>query len=196
MKLFEYADSFAELFDNLDAIAEYEPQVNEDGQYVDDDGNIITDVEAYRTEMLNAWFDTLDGIEQEFEVKAENIACFIKQLDGELEMLKKQKAVFERRRKAKENQLNSMESYLLKCMQKIGRTKLETAKAKVSIRNNPESAQFENEKAFIGWAKENAPKLLNYGEPKIYKNSVKAALKAGEKLPGATLGRTQSLSVK
>lgn len=196
MKLYEYADSFSQLFDEFDAIADFEPAQNDAGQYIDDDGNIIPDLAAYKADMQQAWFDTLDGIEEGFEVKAENIACFIKQLDGELEMLKKQKAAFERRRKAKETQLEGMRNYLLTCMQKIGRTKIETPLAKISIRNNAESAQFVSEDAFIKWAKDNATELLNYGEPTIYKTLVKNELKAGKELPGASLGRTQSLSIK
>ena len=196
MKLYEYSENFAQLFDSLDAIADYEPQKNEDGQYVDDDGSVIPDIEAYKADMQTAWFDTLDAIEGEFELKAENIACYIKQVAGELEMLKKEKAAFERRRKSKENQFNSLKNYLLDCMQKIKRTKIETARTKISIRNNAESAQFENEKAFIQWAKKNADDLLNYGEPTIGKTAVKKALQDGRKLPGASLGRSQSLIIK
>lgn len=196
MKLFEYSETFAELFDSFDAICGYEPEQNENGQYIDDDGNIIPDPDAYIKDMQTAWFDTLDGIEEEFECKAENIACYIKQLDGELELLKKQKAAFERRRKAKENQLARMKDYLLVCMQKINRKSVETALAKITVKNNAESAQFADEKDFIKWAKDNAPELLNYGEPTIYKTLVKNALKSGRELPGASLGRTQSLTIK
>ena len=196
MKLFEYSETFAQLFDSFDVICGYEPEQNENGQYIDDDGNIIPDPDAYIKDMQTAWFDTLDGIEEEFECKAENIACYIKQLDGELELLKKQKAAFKRRRKAKENQLARMKDYLLVCMQKINRKSVETALAKITVKNNAESAQFADEKDFIKWAKDNAPELLNYGEPTIYKTLVKNALKSGRELPGASLGRTQSLTIK
>lgn len=196
MKLYDYADDFAKLFDSFDAIAEYEPEKNEDGQYIDDDGNIISDPEAYKADQLQAWFDTLDGIEEGFEVKAENVACYIKQLSGELEMLEKEKAAFERRRKAKKNQLERMKNYLMSCMQKINRTSIALDRATITVRNNAESAKFVDEKAFIKWAKTNAPDLLNYGEPTIYKTLVKTALKSGRVLPGAALGRTQSLVIK
>ena len=196
MKLYEYADVFAALFDSLDSIADYEPNKNDSGELVDDDGSVITDLEAYKAEMQQAWFDTLEGIEGEFEVKAENIACFIKQLSGELDMLKKEKAAFERRRKAKERQIEWLKTYLLTCMQKIHRVKIETGRATISIRNNAESARFESEKAFVEWAVKNAETLLRYAEPEINKTAVKIALKAGEKLPGAALERTQSITIK
>lgn len=196
MRLHNYADIYVQLFDSYDDIMDHEPEINENGEYLDDDGNIIPDIEAYRADMQTAWFDTLDGIETEFEQKAENIACYIEQLEGELAMLERKKAATERRRKAKANHLKAMKSYLLDCMQKIGRTRFETGNVKVTIRNNPEAPQFENEREFIKWAKENAPELLNYGEPKIYKTSVKDVLRSGVDLPGVVLGRTQSLVIK
>lgn len=197
MKLYEYADSFSQLFDEFDAIADFEPAQNDAGQYIDDDGNIIPDLTAYKADMQQAWFDTLDGIEEGFEVKAENIACFIKQLDGELEMLKKQKAAFERRRKAKETQLEGIKNYLLTCMQKVGRAKIDTTMASISVRNNPESAKFDSEKDFISMCiRNNLDDYLRYKEPEINKTAVKTALKSGIAIPGAALERKQGLVIK
>lgn len=197
MKLYDYAYNYAELFDRFDAIADYEPEKNDEGQYIDDDGNIIPDIDAYRAEMQTAWFDTLDGIEGEFDIKAENIACFIKQLEGDLELLKKQKAAFERRRKAKENQLERIKTYLLDCMNKTKRTKIDMPKAKISVRNNAESADILDEKSFVAMCiKRNLKEYLRFKEPDINKTAVKNALKAGEAIPGAELKRTQSLVIK
>lgn len=197
MKLYEYAYQFAELFDSLDAIADYIPEQDENGQYIDDDGNIIPDLDAYRAEMQTAWFDTLDGIEGEFDIKAENIACYIKQLSGDVELLKKEKASIDRRKKAKENQLESMKRYLLECMKKTKRLKIETPKAKISVKNNQETSRFENEKAFIKMCMEkNLEEYLRYKDPEINKTAVKNALRSGEIVPGAQLERTQSLIIK
>jgi hypothetical protein len=197
MKLYEYAYQFAELFDSLDAIADYIPEQDENGQYIDDDGNIISDVDSYKSDMQTAWFDTLDGIEGEFDIKAENIACYIKQLSGDVELLKKEKASIDRRKKAKENQLESMKRYLLECMKKTKRLKIETPKAKISVKNNQETSRFENEKAFIKMCMEkNLEEYLRYKDPEINKTAVKNALRSGEIVPGAQLERTQSLIIK
>lgn len=197
MRLFDYAEQFEELFDSFDAIADYEPETNENGQYIDDDGNIITDLDAYRAEMQTAWFDTLDGIEGEFDIKAENIACFIKQIEGDLELIKKQKAAFERRRKAKENQLERMKDYLLECMNKTKRSKIDMPKAKITVKNNAESAKFDSEKDFIKMCMSKGfDDYLRYKDPEINKTAVKFALKSGQIIPGARLGRTQSLIIK
>ena len=88
MKLYESASMFAELFEKFDNICNFEPEKNELGEYIDAAGNVISDVNAYRQEIQEAWFDTLDGIEEDFEEKAENIAAFIKSLSAEAEDLK------------------------------------------------------------------------------------------------------------
>ena len=197
MKLYEYAETFAQLFDSFDAIADFEPDTNEDGQYIDDDGRIIPDLDAYRADMQMAWFDTLEGIEGEFDIKAENIACYIKQLEGDLELLKKQKAAFERRRRAKENQLEGIKKYLLECMQKTKRQKLETERAVITVRNNAESVQFFSEVEFIRMCMNGGLEdYLRYKTPEINRTAVKSALKSGKLLPGAELKRSQSLVIK
>lgn len=197
MKLYDYAEQFEGLFDSFDAFADYEPVTDENGQYIDDDGNIIPDLDAYRAEMQTAWFDTLDAIEGEFDIKAENIACFIKQLEGDLELIKKQKAAFERRRKTKENQLERMKDYLLECMNKSKRSKIDMPKAKITVKNNAESAKFDSEKDFIKMCmSKGLDDYLRYKDPEINKMAVKNALRSGEIVPGAQLERTQSLIIK
>ena len=61
--LYDITGRFAELFDAFDAINDYEPDTNADGEYIDDDGEVIADLEAYKADMLTMWFDTLEGIE-------------------------------------------------------------------------------------------------------------------------------------
>lgn len=45
--LYDITGRFAELFDAFDAINDYEPDTNADGEYIDDDGEVIADLEAY-----------------------------------------------------------------------------------------------------------------------------------------------------
>lgn len=196
MRLFDYADNFADLFDSFDAITEFEPQINENGEYIDDDGNIITDLADFKKSMLQAWYDTLDGIEEGFEAKAENIACYLKQLSGELEMLKQQKAAFERRRKSKENQIEGLQNYLIRCMEKINRKSIDAPKAKITVKLNPEAAEVIDEALFKKWAAANAPEYLRPKDPDINKTKLKADLKLGKEIPLAELKRKKSLTIK
>ena len=108
MKLYELSTDFSRLFDDFDAICSYEPEKSESGDYIDDGGSIIEDLAAYRQELQEAWFDTLDGIEQEFEDKAENVAAYIKSLKAEADDLKEEEAALNRRRKVKENQIDRL----------------------------------------------------------------------------------------
>lgn len=197
MKLYELSTDFSRLFDDFDAICSYEPEKSESGDYIDDGGSIIEDLAAYRQELQEAWFDTLDGIEQEFEDKAENVAAYIKSLKAEADDLKEEEAALNRRRKVKENQIDRLKDYLLHSMMTINRTKIDTPKAKLSIRNNAESVQFDDENDFITRCElAGADDFLRYKKPEIDKTEVKAALKRGEQIEGARLIRTKSLIIK
>ena len=48
MKLYELSATFADLFDRFDEINSYTPDTDADGNYIGDDGEIITDLEALR----------------------------------------------------------------------------------------------------------------------------------------------------
>ena len=189
MKLYEISNQFSNLFEQLDAISSYEPSKTNSGLYADDDGNVIIDLEAYKEDMITALFDTLDGIEQELEIKAESIAVHIKELNAEAEQLKAEEKSLKKRRLAKEFQSDKLKEYLICCMNIAGCKKIDRPKALVSVRTNAESVCIADEKAFIGWAMQNNDSLLKYSEPEVKKTEVKNLLKSGEKVPYATLQR-------
>ena len=196
MKLYESSGIFAQLFDDFEDLCS-EPEKNENGDYIDDNGSVISDIAAYLRERQEAWFDTLTGIEEEFDVKAENIAAYIKSLKAEADALKAEEITLNRRRKVKENQIYRLKDYLLHSMRTINRTKIDTPKAKLSIRNNAESGQFDDENEFSTRCElAGADDFLRYKKPEIDKTEVKAALKRGERIEGARLIRTQSLIIK
>lgn len=197
MKLYDYAGAFAEMFDNFDAICSYEMKSNELGEPVDDDGNVISDVEAYMEESRNAWFDVLCRIEGEFEQKAENVAAYIKSLNAEINDLKDEEKSLKSRRQVKERQSEWLKNYLLSNMQTIGRTKIDRPMAKLSIRQNAESVQIADEKEFVRMCEEKElDRFLRFKAPEIDKSAVKKALQSGQKVQGAWLTRTQSLIIK
>ena len=196
MKLYESAGVFARLFEDFEDLCA-EPEKNENGDYIDQFGTVISDVAAYLQERQEAWFDTLSGIEEEFDVKAENVAAYIKSLKAEADALKAEEAALSRRRKAKENQLERMKAYLLENMLLINRQKIDTPRAKLSIRTNPESVQFDDENEFITMCEKTGMEdYLRYKAPEINKTAVKERLKSGLVLDGVRLIRTQSLIIK
>ena len=196
MKLYELTESFAELFSQFEDINEYEPDTDADGQPIDGNGDIIEDVEAYKEKMLTAWFDTLEGIEGEFDEKAESIAVYIKQLKAEANILKFEKSAIAKRQSQKERQVKSLETYLFNSMKAIGRNKVDMPKAVVAIRNNAPSFVVDDEIKFVNWAQKNNDNLLKYEMPSIKKNDVKALCKKGEKIPFVHMESKQSLNIK
>ena len=176
MKLSELTLDFAQLFDRFDEISKL-------------DG----DAEEYK----QAWFDTLSGIEEEFEVKAENIGAYIKELTAAAKYLKAEEEALSKRRRAKEKQAEWLKKYLLESMQAIGRKKIDRPMAVLSIRTNPESVRFDDENAFITLCQRNgSDDYLRYKAPEINRSAVKEALQAGQKIEGASLIRTQTVTIK
>ena len=194
MRLYEMSAEFAALFDGLDSISAWEPTIV-DGIAVDDDGVVIEDVAEYKDKWIADWLDKLMKVEADFEVKAENIACFIKELSGEAETLRKEKKSVSSRLDAKTHLIDRLKTMLVENMTAIGRKKIDMPKAKISLRNNQETAQFLHEKEFISWANMNRPDLLKY-TPEINRTAVKNALQNGDKIQGAVLGRTVSAIIK
>ncbi len=197
MTLYELTDEISMIADNLEATLAWEPDTDADGRPIDDDGNIIENVEAYRTEMLAAWRDTLAAVDCEFDTKAGNIAAYIKNLKAEAELLHREERALRSRRAVKEKALDRMVDYLLGEMEQIGKRKIDTPQALISIRNNAESVSVEDEKGFIEWAQTNErDDLLKYAAPEIRKSEVRKFIQGGGEVPCARLVRTQSLIVK
>ena len=182
MKLYELTGDFAELFERFDEIDNWEPDTDEDGSPIDDNGNVIENVTAYKEAMLQAWFNTLEGIEELFEDKAVNIAMYIKNLRSDAEQLKAEKLRLEKRQSSKNKAADRLEEYLFNSMQAIGRTVIDRPQALIKIKQNPESTVIDDERRFIEWAEStNHDNLLKYEQPTIRKNDVKALIRKEDK---------------
>lgn len=196
MKLYELSNAFAELFDQFDEIDSYTPDTDADGRYIDADGNIIENLEALRERYRAAWFDTLTAIEEEFDVKAENVAVYIKSLNAEIKALKAEEDALKRRRMAFEKSVERLKGYLLGSMHTVGRLKIDMPRAKLSVRKNAESLVVDDDLRFIEWAQAHNDSLLKYSLPEIRKTDAKKLVQAGEQLPFVHLTRTESLMIK
>ena len=171
MKLYEYAEDFKALFDSLDDMSGDE-------------------------ELEQAWFDTLESVEAEFDDKAENVIAFIKELNAQAAALKEQEKAFAERRRTKEHHAERLKKYLLGCMNTVGRKKIDRPMGCASVRNTPESPHFEDEAAFADWALANDSSLLRFRPPEIDKTAVKKYLQAGHEIDGVRLERSQSVIIK
>lgn len=194
-RLFDISAEFSQLFDQYDNIQEMEFDCNEAGEPVDAEGNVI-DPETFRADMLQAWFDTLEGIEGEFETKAENVAQYIKSLKAMEADLKEEEAKLNRRRKVYTRKIENMVTYMKNCMLMMNLKKVETSKAKITLRNNAPSLVITDEGKFIDMLQEHGrDDLLKYTAPTINKTEVKKLIKNGEQFEGACLEASQSLII-
>lgn len=196
MKLYELTGLFAELFEQFDEIANYTPDTDEYGRMITEDGDIIADLDDYRDRLMTAWFDTLTGIEGEFDEKAENLAVAVKNLSAEVEAMKAEEKKLRERRVNAERQVERMKVYLMKSMQAIGRTKIDMPRARISLCKNPLSVAIENEKALIDWAQLNDETILRYKEPELKENDIKALLGLHVEIPYCHLERKDGVRIK
>lgn len=137
--------------------------------------------------------DTLEAIEGEIEIKADNIACILKSLEAEATALKAEETKLAERRKAKERTHDRLKQYLSDTLQTIGLYKMESARNKISFRK---SEAVEVADGFIEWAQEHRDDLLTYAQPKANLTAIKKLLKDGEEIAGAQLITKQNIQIK
>lgn len=196
--LYELSADYEELFSEFDRLNEIENELTpqEDGTFVDDNGNVITNVENYKQELLAAWYDTLEGIEGEIEQKLVNIACYIKELKIQSYAASTEKKRLAAKEKSIENRIDSLKEYVLGVMSSINRKKIDFPQAVLTLSEGRESVKIENEADFIKWAQGERDDLLNYKQPEISKKAVKAALESGEDIPLASIAKTPYVTIK
>lgn len=177
MKLYEISDRFQFAFDMLEKVAE--------------------NPDEYPADAVDSLMKGFDGMNMKFDEKAESIALHVKELKAQAMAIKDEEKRLAGRRKAKESQIEWFMSYLLTCMQKAQKSKLETSRCVVSIRSNPESVEIDNTDAFVEMlCKTDRDELLKYSEPEIRKAELKKRMQDGETFEGARLVRKQSLNIK
>lgn len=194
--LYELSEDYKELFDRFDNINDYEFDKDENGHFIDDGGMVI-DPEAVKTEWLEAWFDTLSGIEEEFDIKAENVAVYIKHLISDVKDMKEERSKLSERIKAKERKAEQLKSYLLDNMKLVGVNKIDRPRACLTLRKNAASLVVDDEDKFIDMLQRNGrDDLLRYAKPEIRKTDVKKLIQSGESFEGVKLESSVSLTVK
>lgn len=138
----------------------------------------------------------LDNLEIAQNDKIENIACYIKNLTAEVNILDNEAKVFLQRKKAKENQLKRVKEYLENFLKLKEIKKIETPKAVVSFRKS-EQLEIVDEQKVLEWLKQNEGTLIKCKEPEIDKAGLKKYIKTtGEVVPSAQVVERQNLQIK
>ena len=133
--------------------------------------------------------ENLSSLELERNKKLEAVALYIKSLEAEAEAMKAEAKKLADRREAKERKAERLRSYISNSMQALGDTKLETAKVAISFRKSESVDVYD-------------PVLLpaEFTKTKTTvtpdKTAIKAAIKAGQEVAGATLEIKKNLQIK
>lgn len=197
MQLFNIASRYAEILEKIDDFTGWEAGTDADGRFIDDAGNIIDDPATYRDEMTTALLDTLDAVDGEMREKLASCAAFAKQLKVEADALNAEAKILKDRYVKKCRALDRLKAYIQSSMEAADMKKLDEPLARISIRQNAESVAVDSEADFIDWASSTGrDDLLRYAAPDINKTAIKAALQAGEEIPGCQMVRTKSLIIK
>ncbi len=123
--------------------------------------------------------DTLEGIEGELEVKAENYAKIIKELTLDAKKFEEEKIRLEANQKALESRAKQLKEYLYKSMQITGKTKFKTDLFSFNIQKNG------GQQPMTILPDVEIPSQYLKFEPDNAK--IREALKKGEELPFARL---------
>lgn len=132
--------------------------------------------------------DTLEGVEFEFEEKADGYAKVVKMLEGDVEAIDKEIKRLTEKKNTIKNNISGIKKNLENAMITTGKTKFKTLLFGYNIQKNPASVSIDDEtlipKDF--WVEQ---------EPKLDKKSLAAFLKENE-VSWAHLTQTESLRIR
>ena len=131
----------------------------------------------------------LDELNEGIDEKVENIGCYIKDLEADIDAFKKEEESLAERRKAKERKLDSLKVFLTDVMIRNNKTNFETAKVRLGFRKSESIEVDENIKLDEKY-------YITKIEQKIDKKFLKEELKSGVVIDGVKLIEKQNLQVK
>lgn len=155
------------------------------------DSDLQTDDEVVNNEtgeVLSAG-ELVDQLELDMQTKLDNIACYIKNLNSDIDALKAEEKALAERRKHKENKVESLKKYLSSSMQFAGMTKFESARCVLSFRKSSELVIDENAKI-----SEEYINVKITEEPD--KKALKEAIKNGATFEGVRVVEKQNIQIK
>lgn len=135
--------------------------------------------------------DTLESIEGEMEMKAENYAAIISNIEATAAAIREAEKKQAERRKAMENKAARLRHRLLEAMQAGGVPKFETARFRIAVRANPEAVVIDDEAAIPDDYKREIPARYEAD-----KSLIRAAMRDGFEVPGVHLARSTRLEIR
>ena len=138
---------------------------------------------------LTCDLEQLEALSMAREEKLENLALYVKNTEAEAKAIREEEKALAERRRSLENRSERARTFL---EDQLGGEKFQTARVAISYRR---SEAVELAPSFMEWAREQ-DRFLRYKDPEADKTAIKAALKAGEEIPGATLETRVSMQLK
>lgn len=136
--------------------------------------------------------DTIEAESYPLEVKAQNVAYAVKNLEATAAAIKAAEAEMAARRKSIENRAMHLKEYAKTCMEIAGVQKIECPHFALSIRANPAAVDvFEPGLIPAEFMRQPEPP-----PPSPDKTAIKEAIKAGRDVPGAQLAQGTRLDIK
>lgn len=138
---------------------------------------------------FDAWFDTIDGIDQAIEDKADGYAMVIAEMQNQAAGLHQQIQRLDARRRTLENRIKAMKEHLAAAMEATGKTKFRTQLFNFGLQNNAPTVVLDCDV-------EDLPKqFIKYAEPTADKKKIAELLKNGVPFQYAHLEQGRSLRI-
>lgn len=135
-----------------------------------------------------------NALQMERERKLEGMGCWIKDMDAEIDALKREEDALRMRRQKTMNRRRQIWTYL---QQMLNGEKLKTARVAISYRKNPPTVKVANEELLIEWARSRCRSdLLRFREPELDRKGLLEALKKGEEIPGTEVVQEVGMVIK
>ena len=138
--------------------------------------------------------EKLNALQMERDRKLESVALWIKDMKAEAAAVKEEADKLTARKKALENKMESLKSWLLIALEG---GKLKTPRCNV-YQTHSTRVNVPDEAGLISFlqAQDDPEKFLRFREPELRKDEIKKALNDGFVIPGAVLEETESVVIK
>ena len=134
--------------------------------------------------------DTLEGLRLPLEAKATNVVKFLRSLDSVADAIDEEAKRMTARSRAIRNRVESLKNYVLQAMMTTGVTRIESPWFVISTQQNPPAVAITDERSIP------AKYVEQIVTTRIDKAAIKAAITAGETVPGAELTRGTRLAIR
>lgn len=152
---------------------------------------ILDCIDSETGEILD--MEALEQLQMDRVQKAENVACWRKNLMAMIASIKAEEDALKKRRETLQRKVDGIDGYLAA---HFSGEKIETARAVINWRKSTGVEIVDKQEAIDYLMHIAHEELLKYKEPDIDKKAAKVLLEAGENIPGMTLAERLNLQIK